>query len=137
MYCPSLCEKPFHGRFLLVYLFFDLKMSMDKNYHSCHTRLKHQLDAHCDFCMPSAAIVFLTFCLKTKTGWHQVDSLTFKYLFHIQPSEYPFRGQEGQSIANCCQLWSGGLVSVSHIRQTTSVMTKAFELFPERVLIYH
>lgn len=39
-----------------------------------------------------------------------------------QPSECPLWCQRGQSVANCCLVWSGGLVTVSHIRQTTSVM---------------
>lgn len=82
MFCPSLCVKALHGSFLLLYLFFNSKMCMDKNYHSALRGSKHQLDAHCDFGMPSVAIVLLTFCLKTKMEWQQVDSLTFKCLLH-------------------------------------------------------
>lgn len=139
MCCPSLCENPLHGKFLLVFLFFDSKMSMDKNFHSALMRSKHQWDAHCDFCMPPVAIVFLMFCSKTKTGWQQVDSLTFKYFTYSNQNAlcevrkvYPFQ------IA--VLVWSCGLVNVQHIRQTTSVLfrkTKAFELFPELVLISH
>lgn len=98
MCCPSLCENPLHGKFLLVFLFFDSKMSMDKNFHSALTRSKHQWDAHCDFCMPPVAIVFLMFCSKTKTGWQQVDSLTFKYFTYSNQNAlcevrkvYPFQ----------------------------------------------
>jgi len=75
--------KILYGKFLLVFLFFDSKMSMDKNFHSALRRSK-QWDAHCDFCMPPVAILFLMFCLKTKTGWQQLDSLTFKYFIAIR-----------------------------------------------------